>query len=378
MKGKRTIVSGILVDIPRDSASVGEQFCKRPGIPLNFCAVVAALNRCPRFDWIWALLIVLGLLDTLLARHLGMTFVGWGRFSAELAFPAAVAAFYRVSRRSDKLADLGYYTTVWLVFSVLGCILTYIAARVALPLRDIQFAHWDASLSLNWWRWTSFVASHERFELLLDLAYSTILPQTLGSVIYFSHIRRPDRNDDLLRTTMVAALITAAVFGLLPALGPHLKGQYVEWSATLAAIRSGSVSTFSLQHLQGIIAFPSFHTVAAILLIYSHRPPMPSFGPVLVLNLVMLLATPSEGQHYLVDTLSGGRRGRDFDRSGQIGDCPFQVVQQAFPTITLRFIALGCRLGPMLIPKRLKLRSLGRLLAQERWSCDSLPRWADP
>ena len=81
--------------------------------------------------------------------------------------------------------------------------------------------------------------------------------------------------------------------------------QHVEWSATLAAIRAGSARNFSLPHLQGVIAFPSFHTVGAILLMYAHRPPMPSFSVVLTLNVLMLLSVPSEGQHYLVDVISG-------------------------------------------------------------------------
>jgi hypothetical protein len=223
-----------------------------------------------------------------------------------ITFPAAVAGYYRVSERSDRLADAGYYTTLWLIFFTFGCILTYIVARIDLPLRDTQFTHYDAVLRFDWCQWVSFVASHKKFRILLAIAYSTILPQTIGSVIYFSHIRRPDRNDDLLRTTMVAAIIATVISGLLPAQGPHLKGQYFEWWATQAAIRdSSSTLTFSLEHLQGVIAFPSFHAVAAILLMYSHRPPVPSFRVALILNLLMLLSVPSEGQHYLVDIISG-------------------------------------------------------------------------
>ena len=268
-------------------------------------SIFAASHRTSQFDWTWVPIIGLGLLDALLARQFGMTFLGWRKFGFKIAIPAAVAVYYRVSARSNRLADIGYYTTVWLVFSVLGCIFTYVAARVNLPLRDIEFAHFDALLGFDWYHWASFVVSHAKFELLLAIAYSTILPQTIGSVIYFSHIQRPDRNDDLLWTTMIAAMLTTVISALLPALGPHFKGQYVEWSATLAAIRDGSASTFSLEHLDGIIAFPSFHTVAAVLLVYSHRPPVPSFSVILVLNLLMLLSVPAAGQHYLVDMISG-------------------------------------------------------------------------
>jgi membrane-associated phospholipid phosphatase len=221
------------------------------------------------------------------------------------AFPAAVAGYYRVSGRSDSLADAGYYITLWLIFATLGCILSYIAASFDLPLRDVQFAHYDTLMWFDWCRWTSFVAAHKKFELLLAIAYSTIVPQAIGSMIYFSHTRRPDRNDDLLWTTMVAGIIVTMISGLLPAQGPHFKGQYFEWWATLAALRHRSTPAFSLKHLKGVIVFPSFHTVAAILLVYSHRPPVPSFRVMLILNLLMLLSVPSEGQHYLVDAVAG-------------------------------------------------------------------------
>jgi hypothetical protein len=289
------------------SASAALQTSGRstPSIPIR-SRTSSELSACfSRFDRVWVPIIVLGLLDMLLARHFRMHFLGWGAFSLKIAFPAAVACFYRVSGRSDRLADAGYYTTLWLAFTLLGCILTYVVARIDLPLRDVEFARYDSLLCFNWYRWASFVDAHKKLEFLLAVAYCSILPQTIGSMIYFCRIQRSDRNDDLLWTTMLAATITTAISAFLPALGPHLKGQYVEWSATLAAIRDGSASTFSLDQLQGIIAFPSFHVVAAILLVYSHRPPLPSFRITAILNLLMLVSIPFAGQHYLVDMIAG-------------------------------------------------------------------------
>ena len=261
--------------------------------------------RSARITWTLAAIVGLALVDAVLARREGMSFVGWERFCLIAAVPGAVAIYYQVSKRSEQLADTGYYISAWLAFSVFGCILTYVVARADLSLRDTQLAHCDKLLSFDWHHWTSFIISHRKLELVFALAYSTILPQTLGSVIYFSHVGRPDRNDDLLWTSMLAAIITTILSALVPAMGPHLSGQNVVWSATLAAIRNHSATIFRLEHLQGIIDFPSFHTVAAILLVYSHRPPLRSFHAILTLNVLMLLSIPSEGQHYLVDILSG-------------------------------------------------------------------------
>jgi hypothetical protein len=56
--------------------------------------------------------------------------------------------------------------------------------------------------------------------------------------------------------------------------------------------------------LKGVIAFPSFPAVLAVLFTAAHAR-LPSFWPVAALNTVMLLALPSQGGHYLVDVPAG-------------------------------------------------------------------------
>jgi len=97
------------------------------------------------------------------------------------------------------------------------------------------------------------------------------------------------------------------VSAALPAVGPfvHFFGRPTEDIVVLMSLRSGGPHTFVINYLQGIITFPSFHTVLAIIFIYVHRPPSRSFIPVAILNGLMLLGIPSEGHHYLVDMISG-------------------------------------------------------------------------
>jgi membrane-associated phospholipid phosphatase len=77
------------------------------------------------------------------------------------------------------------------------------------------------------------------------------------------------------------------------------------WLVVFVALRDGSLSSFALLHMTGIVTFPSFHTALAIVLIYVHRPPLPSFVPLMILNVVMLVAIPFAGHHYLVDMIAG-------------------------------------------------------------------------
>jgi len=253
----------------------------------------------------WTVIVVLGVIDRFWADRAGLTFVGWRAIAPGLGFIGSVAVFYDISGRNRRLAGASHYVALWVGLSIAGCILTYLMATLRLPLRDADLARIDAALGFDWFAWSRFVGAHPLLRLPLAIAYASFLPQIIGSVMWFSHIGRDDRNRELLWAGMLSLLITAVVSGLLPALGPFFPGHAPDWSLALLAIRDGTASKFALGDLKGIITMPSFHTVMAILLIYSHRPPVRSFSLIAILNVMMLLGTPAAGHHYLIDMIAG-------------------------------------------------------------------------
>ena len=70
----------------------------------------------------------------------------------------------------------------------------------------------------------------------------------------------------------------------------------------IADLRSGHARPLPLG---GIVCFPSYHTVMAVLFTWAHRG-MRSLWPFAALNMVILLAIPTIGDHYFVDVLAGG------------------------------------------------------------------------
>jgi membrane-associated phospholipid phosphatase len=98
-------------------------------------------------------------------------------------------------------------------------------------------------------------------------------------------------------------LITTAVFLLVPALGHQETARGLDLPVLLA-LRAGGPLSFDLSQLQGLISFPSYHTVLAVLLTYAHRRSS-LLVPIALVNGVMLFSIPTVGQHYLIDIIAG-------------------------------------------------------------------------
>jgi hypothetical protein len=255
---------------------------------------------------IWLALGAIAFVDAFLCGAAGLSFSDWSR---RLSFTAAIAAiglFYHWRRRDARIAGLAHWIVAWVAFSIAGAILTYRAARHGAAWSDEMLAGLDRGLGFNWAAWFEFVNSDLAIKLVLAIAYTSLMPQILLSVIYFSWRRWDARNCEFLANVIVALLLTSAVFALFPALGPgaaipELAKLYL---VDLVGLHDGSLSSFDINKLNGIVAFPSFHAVLGVLLTYAHRGGALLF-PVAALNAVMLVSIPSEGGHYLIDVLAG-------------------------------------------------------------------------
>jgi len=253
--------------------------------------------------FIWAALGVLTLADLVLCRRLGLSFYGWSRPALAASVAAGVALAYGLTGRSPALARAAHWTLAWLVFVNAGTILTYVAAAGGAPLRDPALAAFDKALGFDWAAWCDFLAPRTALRFLLWLSYLSLFPQIMLSIFWFSAHGLDTRNCELLGANLAALLVTAAIFRLAPALGHPEPGRARE-VATLLALRGAGPYSFDLAHLEGLISFPSYHTVLAVLLTWAHRR-SPLLLPVAAVNGVMLLSIPTFGGHYLADMIAG-------------------------------------------------------------------------
>lgn len=252
---------------------------------------------------VWTAVILLSVIDLVLCHRLGLQFYGWSRLALAAGVTAGVALFYHISGRSTALARAAHWTLLWLVFVNAGTVLVYLAAACGGSTHDATFAAIDAALGFDWTRWYDFLVSHRDLRFVLWLAYMSLFPQILISIFWFSWRGLDYYNYELLLDNIASLTITAAIFLMLPAIGHQDPGRGPDL-AVLLALRSGGPWSFDLSALQGLVSFPSYHTVLAVLLTYAHRRSS-LLWPVALVNAVMLFSIPIIGQHYLADILAG-------------------------------------------------------------------------
>ena len=254
-----------------------------------------------------AAIALLTLVDAVWAHEVVFTVRGLGQNFLQIAGLSVVATAYLSLRPNTRLAEIATYVILWAWFSTAALVLTYVCATPDLPLRDAIFQRCDHALGFDSVGWTRFLMSSPTVLRLLSIDYGSLIPQVAVTVFWLAHTRTAGRNAQFLSAAILSLVITSLVSAVLPATGPANNPVFdalPPFARELLAMRTHQPITRSLAEMQGIIAFPSFHTVLALLIVWAHRG-LASFWPVAVLNGLMLLSLPAMGNHYMSDMIAG-------------------------------------------------------------------------
>jgi len=229
-----------------------------------------------------------------------------------------ISAIYTRLRPDIRLARLarGMAELCLLVFMIGS--LSYSGATLAMPLRDDWLQAADQALGFDWRYWLGVLDASPRIHQVLVVAYHSMLPQTVLLVVVLAAFRAYRELDRYLLSYGIAATVTVAIAAVMPALSPivHLGivpsdhpnivlAVPMEFQEQARALRDGSLRMIDLSGAQGLVTFPSFHTVSAVILILAFSAAPYLRWPAFILNGLMLLAIPIEGSHYIVDVIAG-------------------------------------------------------------------------
>ncbi len=256
-----------------------------------------------------AALAALWALDLGWAAWAGLSLVQLGALIVTLAVLAANVLLYRRMRGGERAFELAWSVAIFMAFGT-GCtLLSYLGLTLHRPLADHWLAGFDAWLGFDWMAWYRFVRAHDLLNRLLLFGYRSLSLQILITVFALPLSGMLRRNREFLWAVAICLLITVTLAALLPAesawvwfrisepIAPRPLGDFL-------ALRSGELRLLNLDQLQGLVTFPSFHTSAAVLLAWAARGTRVWLLS-LVVNLLMIASTPTEGGHYLADVIAG-------------------------------------------------------------------------
>lgn len=177
------------------------------------------------------------------------------------------------------------------------------------PFADETLSGLDHALGLNWPAYVEFMRPAV---WPLRVLYNSFNWQPWLVVIWLFVAGRGDRAWTFITASVVALAITTAVFPLFPAEGPFVYYGYTEYEGLAApwrfvpilhALKEG-VRHVDPSFAHGLIAFPSFHSVAGALFVWAMWPTRARY-PVVLINLGLLMGTVLVGDHYFVDIIAG-------------------------------------------------------------------------
>jgi hypothetical protein len=269
---------------------------------------------------IW--LVIAAMLGTLYVsyRWAGLSLDVTHRWPVLLLIPACLClSFYYRYYRIDPYISAGTeFSAQLLIILLTGTLLSFAAATADFPYRDDILFHLDQELGFDWRAYLDFFNTHYIVGRTIHFIYFTIHVQPVLIGIALLWTRRFVRLQQFVLTVAIALCLTIAIFILTPAVAnyAHLGLQRADFGNLapscafehirhLESLRRGTTHVVKLDDLEGLIIFPSFHAVAAVLFCWAIWPVRRLrwfFGPI---NLLMLVATPVDGAHYAVDLLGG-------------------------------------------------------------------------
>lgn len=240
---------------------------------------------------------------------------GWSVSGHGVAVIALAVAAFRAPlmisryRNDTRIRTTAGASALLIVFMAGAATLSYLVVSTNAPLVDAQLAAWDSALGFDWLAMSSWLQTHPPVQTVLHFAYHSGLVQLVLVVLFLGFSSRPERLDEFMRLFIVGTLLTILLSGLLPAAGAwkyHVPTGSFDLSTLshFELLRDGRMRDIPLREMQGLIAMPSLHTAMAVLFVYAMRCTR-LVVPVFVVNVAMLVSTPVDGGHYVVDVLAG-------------------------------------------------------------------------
>jgi membrane-associated phospholipid phosphatase len=228
----------------------------------------------------------------------------------------------RLARAMTLASERGALAIHAIIFKIVlfgsVVVFTYLSATIGWPLHDAELVRIDQALGFDWPEFVGRLNACESCAHTLVFAYHSMGAQIILLCLLLGLTGRRERLAELFVLLALTSIATILLYLAIPAAGAypyyapaayisdHFSAHAGRWHYdTLLQLRNSARPLLVPDNLQGLVFFPSFHTVLAILFAYSVRDFRALFLPVAIFNTIMIISTVPEGGHNLIDVAAG-------------------------------------------------------------------------
>lgn len=224
---------------------------------------------------------------------------------------------YQKFRNEPQLAAMLLGASFLCLFSSGASVLNYFLLTVAGPRIDDLLLSADRAMGFDWYRMMIAMAHYPVLNAVFFRVYNTVLPQIALVLVFLAWTNQVERTYRFCLSLGVGALIAIFIWALAPSLGA--KSMYVlppdvaqrltlsvttEYGKALVMLLHNGPGYITPSDLRGLIAFPSYHGVLALIVTWYAWNLRWIRWPAIGLNAVVLVSTPVQGGHHLIDVIA--------------------------------------------------------------------------
>lgn len=232
---------------------------------------------------------------------------------------AGVHLFYRLRRPDPRFAALAGAFALFLWVGLIGGFLAQVGLALGRPLNDELFFEASGAIGLDHVRIIEWVVRSPLLVSVLDVAYLATMPILLLGLLRLAVFGQAARLNEFMEQWCLLLTVTVVIATLFPAAGallwqapseattqrlPPLAGVFHR--EIFEALRSRVDLVIDPDRLEGVLVFPSFHTIMALMIVHAFadsvvlRPLAIGFAGLVVVSTIPI------GGHHAVDVVAGG------------------------------------------------------------------------
>ncbi len=275
--------------------------------------------------WLWGLAAALCLIDVALismSPRLSFTFQPMLGALVPMAFvPVLIWRLSKVTEAESakyvRMMRCGLLVLFLIPAMTSLGVLNHILMAFPFPLTDDLLTRWDRALGLDWLALGRAISYFPTVNFAMDHIYQFMVPALIMTGLHAIIVGRSDYATEFLGLVITTAIFCVSLAMFFPCIGamdhladPAFKAMFSKETGNsfvpqLLELRGTALVQINPMQMAGLAAFPSFHCVCGVLIIYGSRSTRISHAIASIFGVLLIAATPTFGGHYFVDLIAG-------------------------------------------------------------------------